>query len=152
MAHFWIWHRKPYRRDLKENENLISSTWIRYHYYMIIQRQIFGAHLMHTFLHTKSQLKLWHEVIIPTPYFRPNNHQFHTHNHPYVNCKEWVIVPHCLRECVVRSITCLTLPYKLLWLLSGVVVYLCIKTHFPLPCVCVFVSQKKKKKLDLITC
>ena len=33
------------------------------------------------------------------------------------------------------------------WLLSRVVVYFCVRTHFHLPCVCVraFVSQKKKK-------
>ena len=30
------------------------------------------------------------------------------------------------------------------WLLSGIVVYLCVRTPFPL-LVCVFVSQKKKK-------
>ena len=36
---------------------------------------------------------------------------------------------------------------KLLWLLSGVLVCLCIRTNFPLPYVCVLVSQKKKKEL-----
>ena len=60
--------------------------------------------------------------------------------------KEWVIIPHCLRKCVVCSIIYPILPQKLPWLLSGVVVCFCVRTHFPLPCVCVFVSPKKKKK------
>ena len=59
--------------------------------------------------------------------------------------KEWVIVSHYLRKCVVCSITCPTLPKKLPWLLSGVVVCLCVRTSFPLSSVCVFVSPKKKK-------
>ena len=35
---------------------------------------------------------------------------------------------------------------KNLWLLSGIVVYLCVKTSFPLPCVCVCLFLKKKEK------
>ena len=38
------------------------------------------------------------------------------------------------------------------WLLSGVVVYFCVGTHFFLPCVCVFISQKKKKKTKKGNC
>ena len=33
------------------------------------------------------------------------------------------------------------------WLLSGVIVCLCVRTFFPL-LVCVFVTQKKKKKSE----
>ena len=36
----------------------------------------------------------------------------------------------------------------MLWLLSGIMVCLCVRIYFPLPCVCVclFLNKKKKKK------
>ena len=42
----------------------------------------------------------------------------------------------------MRSITCPTIFLKLSWLLSRVVMCLCVRTHFPLPCVCLFLKKK----------
>ena len=48
----------------------------------------------------------------------------------------------------IRNIVFNSLTSKLSWLLSRVVMYLYVRTHFSLSrvCVCVFFSQKKKKK------
>ena len=56
-----------------------------------------------------------------------------------------VIVSHCLREYVVVSITCLIILKRYRGFLMEFVKYFYVRTYFPLPCVCVCFSQKKKK-------
>ena len=68
--------------------------------------------------------------------------------------KEWVIVPHCLRECVVCSITCLTSlkSYHEFWVeLWCVFVLEPLSLSLVCVCVCVCFSKKKKKKRVIIS-
>ena len=62
--------------------------------------------------------------------------------------KEWVIVLRCLQECVVCSITYPHPPLKVTMAFEWSCGVLLCWNLFPSPlsCVCVFVSQKKKKK------